>query len=160
MPRKKRPPLPLVEQIRKISTAGISNSPKMNVNKNEATSLLPLDERIHQLLGLKEDNIKDLNKMLFFIMYDIENNKVRRLICKYLMRKGCLRIQKSIFIANQTIEVFNNIKSELEQVQSFYFNEDSIIVLPITSDSLKMMKIIGKNINMDIITQNKSTLFF
>ena len=93
-------------------------------------------------------------------MYDIESNKVRRLICKYLMLKGCLHIQKYIFIANQTIEVFNIIKSELEQVQSFYFNEDSIIVLPITSDYLKMMKIIGKNINMDIITQNKSTLFF
>ena len=44
--------------------------------------------------------------------------------------------------------------------QSFYFNEDSIIVLPISSDYLKMMKIIGQNINMDIITQNKSTLFF
>ena len=137
MPRKKKPPLPLVEQIKRISTAGIANNPKIEVKKNEATSLLPLDERIHQLLGLKDEYLKDLNKMLFFIMYDIESNKVRRLICKYLMLKGCLRIQKSIFIANQTIEVFNIIKSELEQLQSFYFNEDSIIVLPITSDYLK-----------------------
>lgn len=33
-------------------------------------------------------------------------------------------------------------------------------VIPVSSDILRSMKIIGQNINLDIITQSKNTLFF
>lgn len=93
-------------------------------------------------------------------MYDIESNKVRNLVCKYLIRNGCSRIQRSIFLADQSVDVYNRIREDLTQVQECYDNEDSIIVLPVTTDYLKMMKVIGKNLNMDIITRSKTTLFF
>ena len=86
--------------------------------------------------------------MLFFIMYDIESNKVRYNIVKYLERMGCYRIQKSIFLANLSMEKYEQIKSDMVEVQSLYENHDSII------------KIIGQSINLDVITQNKNTLFF
>ena len=35
-----------------------------------------------------------------------------------------------------------------------------IIVCPVSSDILRSMKIIGQNINLDVITQSKNTLFF
>ena len=41
-----------------------------------------------------------------------------------------------------------------------YENNDSIILTPISTDELTAMKLIGKNIDFDIITGNKSTLFF
>ena len=45
-------------------------------------------------------------------------------------------------------------------MQEAYENNDSIIVLPIPTDYLRMMKIIGQKIDIDIITHSKSTLFF
>ena len=97
---------------------------------------------------------------LFFIMYDIESNKVRYNIVKYLERMGCYRIQKSIFLANLSMEKYEQIKKDMVEVQSLYENHDSIIVCPVSSDILRSMKIIGQNINLDVITQNKNTLFF
>ena len=98
--------------------------------------------------------------MLFFVMYDIESNKVRYNVVKYLERMGCYRIQKSIFLANLSMEKYENIRNSLVEVQSLYENHDSIIVCPVSSDILRSMKIIGQNINLDVITQSKNTLFF
>lgn len=98
--------------------------------------------------------------MLFFVMYDIESNKVRALVHKYLKRMGCTPIQRSIFLADTEIETYNQIKSDLADVQEAYENNDSIIVLPVSTDYLKMMKIIGQKIEVDVITHSRNTLFF
>ena len=97
--------------------------------------------------------------MLFFIMYDIESNKVRREIAKYLEDKGCFRIQKSIFLASADRSVYEQIKADLAEVQALYDNHDSIIVCPISTDEMRAMKIIGQNLNIEVITQANNTLF-
>ncbi len=73
---------------------------------------------------------------------------------------GCYRIQKSIFLANLSMEKYEQIKKDMVEVQSLYENHDSIIVCPVSSDILRSMKVIGQNINLDVITQSKNTLFF
>ncbi len=93
-------------------------------------------------------------------MYDIESNKVRALVHKYLKRMGCTPIQRSIFLADTEIETYNQIKSDLADVQEAYENNDSIIVLPVSTDYLKMMKIIGQKIEVDVIMHSRNTLFF
>lgn len=85
---------------------------------------------------------------------------MRRLVAKYLIDKGCFRIQKSIFLANVDSAVCEQIKSDLAQVQALYDNHDSIIVCPVSTDEMRAMKIIGKQLNIDIITQVSNTLFF
>lgn len=158
MPRRKKPPLSFIERMKRIGESGLKE--QRNLECQEDDALVPLEERIKRILGLCETVRKQQGRMLFFVMYDIESNKVRRLVVKYLLRQGCCRVQKSIFLADQSIEIFNKIKSELAEVQAAYDNDDSIIVLPITTDYLKMMKVIGKNINIDIITHSANTLFF
>lgn len=189
MPRKKKPPLSFVDRMKRLAASGLGDSGDENLassrsigpdssngsvvtgtNTNSEVSdvldavsedmLLPLEERVKKVLGIAERNRTNLNRMLFFVMYDIECDKVRRLVCKYLIREGCMRVQKSIFLADRPIEVYERIRTDLAEVQAVYDNEDSIIVLPVTSDYLKMMKIIGKNVNVDIITHSKNTLFF
>jgi len=49
---------------------------------------------------------------------------------------------------------------DLAAVQSCYENNDSIIVCPISTDYLRALRIIGKNIDVDIVLKNKNTLFF
>ena len=98
--------------------------------------------------------------MLFFVMYDIESNKVRYNVVKYLERMGCHRIQKSIFLADLSREKYDSIREDLAEVQALYDNHDSIIICPVSSELLNSMKIIGKSINVDVITHSKNTLFF
>ena len=160
MPRAKKPPLPFVEQMKKLIASGIGDSPKISVDDDNGDAMTPLDERVQKILGFSGNARKRKDRMLFFVMYDIESDKVRRLIVKYLIREGCTRIQKSIFLADRPIETYNKIKSDLAEVQEAYDNDDSIIVLPVTTDYLRMMKVIGKNIDVDIITHSKNTLFF
>ena len=98
--------------------------------------------------------------MIFFVMYDISSNKVRSQVVKYLIEKGCVRVQRSIFLADLDTKIYNEIKEDLAMVQEAYENEDSILIVPLSTDYLKSMKIIGQNIDVDLITRNKSTLFF
>ena len=148
-----------MEQMKKLIASGINDSPKIVVN-DVCDALTPLEDRVQRILGLSDNARKRKDRMLFFVMYDIESDKVRRLVVKYLIREGCTRIQKSIFLADRPVETYNKIKSDLTEVQAVYDNDDSIIVLPVTTDYLRMMKVIGKNIDVDIITHGKNTLFF
>ena len=75
----------------------LGKSPNRNIEEWE--QLLDINERVSCILGIANSNRKSTN-MLFFVMYDIESNKVRNYVVKYLERKGCTRVQKSIFLAN------------------------------------------------------------
>lgn len=152
----------LTYNFQTLQNAKIADNKKICTasNNHEYNDIEDIELRIKHILGLTERIKKTPNKMLFFVMYDIEDNKVRRLVSKYLLRKGCTRIQKSVFPAETPVEIFSDIKNDLSEVQAAYDNNDSIIILPITTDYLRMMKIIGQNIDIDIITHSKNTLFF
>lgn len=159
MPRKKKPPLSLTEQLRKLKEAQLT-MPSPPTDGDDEAAMESLDTRVKRLLGLLDRHKKEKGRMLFFVMYDIESNKVRRLVHKYLKRMGCTPIQRSVFLADTAVEVYERIKRELAAVQEAYENNDSIIVLPVTTDYLRMMKIIGQKIEVDIITHSRNTLFF
>ena len=157
MPRKPKPPLSLAQQLAKLKNAQF---PTAAPRTQPVGELDPLEVRFRKILGIIDQNKKIANHMVFFVMYDIESNKVRTLVFKYLKRMGCTPIQRSIFLADTSTEVYRKIQSDLAAVQESYDNNDSIIVLPVTTDYLRMMKIIGQKIELDVITHSKSTLFF
>ena len=155
-----RKPIPYIEILRKLSRAGVQNSPPINRRTGDFSNIQTLQERVDFLMGVVNKPKRPATNMLFFVMYDIESDKVRYHIAKYLERKGCTRIQRSIFLADLDKKVYDLIKSDLEEVQSLYDNHDSIIVCPVSTDQLKAMKIIGEDISIDIITHSRNTLFF
>lgn len=55
---------------------------------------------------------------------------------------------------------YESIKNDLAVVQAAYDNNDSILVVPISTDYLRSMKIIGQNIDIDLILHNRNTLIF
>lgn len=157
----KKTPLHYIEILRKLKRSGLEHSPQVNRPVGNIDDLPTLDERVKVLLGIVNKKRRPIdNRMLFFVMYDIESNKVRYNVVKYLERMGCHRIQKSIFLADISTEKYETIKRDLAEVQSLYENHDSIIVCPVSSDLIRSMKVIGKTINLDIITHTKNTLFF
>jgi CRISPR-associated protein Cas2 len=158
VPRKKKE-IPFAEKMLKRYASGLSGE-MPDLKKVASLDDLPsLELRITEVLQIVKRK-HDKSRMLFFVMYDIENNKVRNQVVKYLLRKGCFRVQKSIFLADLEHAVYQAIKSDLAAVQACYENNDSILVVPISTDYLQAMKIIGKSIDVDLVLKNKNTLFF
>ena len=157
---RKKAPLSYLQVLQKLRDAGISGAHYVNSPKNRADKLAPLQERVDKILRIiRQPNRKPTN-MLFFVMYDIESNKVRYNVVKYLERQGCTRIQKSIFLADIDRQKYEAIRQDLAEVQALYHNHDSIIICPVSTELLRSMKVIGKSIDIDIITHNRNTLFF
>ena len=98
--------------------------------------------------------------MICFIMYDITSNKVRTLIAKFLLKKGCIRVQKSIFMANMPSDEVQDIAQKLSEIQKMYDNNDSILIVPLSEDYARAIKIIGQEVDIDLILHSKNTLFF
>ena len=97
---------------------------------------------------------------MYLIMYDIEDNRVRTNIAKYLLTKGCIRIQKSVYLARTTATIFEEINTTLADVQTAYDNHDSILLVPVQVANVSSMKIIGKDIQIQTLVDPPNTLFF
>ena len=160
MPRKKKPPLTFVEEMAKLKAASLDSNPPPNRHLSDLDELPSLEQRLKILFDIVKNKKREASRMLFFVMYDIESNKVRNHVVKYLERQGCTRVQKSIFLADLPTAKYEQIKSDLTEVQACYENYDSILVVPISTDYLRAMKVIGQTINLDVITKTSNTLFF
>lgn len=157
---KKSPEIGFVERVRLIRKAGIAANRSLNGLRSVEDDIESVGERVEKLMAFVKRSSKTPQEMIFFVMYDIENNKVRTQVSKYLERKGCVRIQKSIFIAQKERHVFNEIQETLREVQECYDNNDSICIVPVSTDELRSMKVIGQSIDIDLITGSRNTLFF
>ncbi len=159
MGRPKKHAIGLSEAIRRIKAAGIrETTPPEPVSEDEL--LLPLSERIARILQIIRDDPQKATEMIYLIMYDITDNKVRTQIAKYLEKQGCTRIQKSVFLARSEARNFQEIHDTLRDVNDMYDNEDSIILVPVNASDARAMKLIGKNVQIEAITDKPNTLFF
>lgn len=159
--RKKKKELTFVEKMLLMKKAGIKQAGStFHPETAEDDRLMELPERIKKILEITDKDTLNASNMLYFIMYDIENNKVRTSLAKYLEKNGCLRVQKSIFFAESERRIFNNIHSDLRHIQELYDNKDSIFMVPVSTDQVRAMKIIGQNTDFNLVIGNKNTLFF
>jgi CRISPR-associated protein Cas2 len=159
MPKPKNIEISFIEKLRKIKQAGIDNPQAPGKMMADEVPLDDMPDRINQVLQIFNQHKKS-SRMIFFVMYDIEDNKVRTHIAKYLIKKGCTRVQKSIFLAELDRAVFTEIHKTLKEVQEVYENQDSIFFVPVSTDEIRAMKIIGHSVDFELITGNKNTLFF
>lgn len=160
---KKEEAMSFVERMRLFKQAGISGSKDIKTSGELPESLELVDdinERIRRIIGIINQPQNSMGMMMYLIMYDIENNKIRTYIAKYLEEKNCVRIQKSIFMARTEVSVFTEIHRTLKEVQEVYENRDSILMIPIAADQLRALKVIGPNIDFELFQGNKNTLFF
>ena len=69
-------------------------------------------------------------------------------------------MQRSIFLADLPSDRYNTTRSDLAEVQAAYENMDSILIVPISTDLLTSMRVIGQTIDIELITKKMNTLFF
>jgi len=160
VPKSKKAAITFSEKLLRIKQAGFKNLRAPDVLDPYLDKLGTVDERIDRIFRVLNQYKNNPGKMIFFIMYDIENNKVRNHISKYLIKKGCVRIQKSVFLIETERKNYQELHQTLKEVQEVYDNNDSILFIPLSVDELKAMKMIGQQIDVDFIMNNRSTLFF
>lgn len=142
MPRKKWDSIAPDFILASIKKAGFSDNNSVTTVDSDC-NIAELDARLKQILAILDSN-RGTKDMIFFVMYDIENDKVRNLIAKYLIAQGCIRIQNSVFIAEAAPEHYQCIKKDLKDVQQAYRNNDSIVITPLSAENLSTMSVIGK----------------
>ncbi len=161
MPRKRPTAHDMLMRYFLRHQAGINGHRTLNAERDGDIDELPsLNERLRLILDLVNKTERNSSNMIFFVMYDIASNKVRRAVVKYLERSGCHRVQRSIFLADTSPEICRQIQHDLAEVQAMYDNEDSIFIVPLSIDYIRAMKVIGENIDFDLILKTRSTVFF
>ena len=160
MPKPKNIELNFLVKVKKIKQAGLNHLRPPDSDDPYVQKLETIEERIERIFRIFNKYKNNPGKMIFMIMYDIENNKIRHQISKYLIKKGCIRIQKSIFLAEAERNKYQEIHKTLKEVQEVYENHDSILFIPISVDELRAMKMVGHQIDVDFIMNNRSTMFF
>lgn len=143
-----------------ISCAGLAGAGTIGRTTGCLDELPTLPERIRLILNIISSAERKTGNMICFIMYDITSNKVRTLIAKFLQGKGCTRVQKSIFMADMPSDALQDIAMKLTEIQKMYDNNDSILIVPLSEDYARAMKIIGQEVDIDLILHSKNTLFF
>ena len=159
MPRPPNKEFDLKVRIEKLKAAGFNFTEASVETINEEDDLKPLPDRIKMILGIIRSKPIKSTTMNYLILYDIEKNKVRTLISKYLISMGCIRIQKSVFLAHTDHQKFDTIKTTLSEINEVYENRDSIILIPLNVSDARSIKLIGQNVNIDQIVDPPNTVF-
>jgi CRISPR-associated endonuclease Cas2 len=159
MPKPPKKEFDLKERIQKIKDSGILSQPEEKEPIHPDDQLLPLSGRIEKILGIFQGKPQKSTTMNYLIMYDIQNNKVRNLVAKYLIKNGCIRVQKSVFLVHSDHKKFDDIRETLIEINDVYENDDSIILVPLNISDARSMKLIGKNVNIEQIIDPPNTVF-
>lgn len=106
----------------------------------------------------KTDHINS-NDVIFLVMYDISDDYTRRTVVDYLLREGCLRIQRSIFMGNLSFCKMQNIVRTLEEIREGSSSDDSYIIVPLRKESVNAMVICGDRRNIDMILRRQDIVF-
>jgi len=114
------------------------------------------NEEIFEILHLNFENPRAMN---CFIFYDIQNNRLRVKIAKYLLEKGCQRIQKSVYLANITKKMYNDIFETFQELEEVFDDLDSIFMVPIGEYHLAEMRMVGKDLDMEFSRSQKHVIF-
>jgi CRISPR-associated endonuclease Cas2 len=155
----------LSETLRLLRQGGIESVNNRHLQPLQMVEAeIPIEQISHRISLMISFFKKSVHQnpfdMYCFIMYDITDNRIRNYISKYLLKQGCQRIQKSVFMASLKRENFREIHETLKEVNDLYANEDSIIFVPVGEYHLQDMKVVGKNVDFQLVINTPNTLFF
>ena len=158
---KNKPQSDFIKLMYKLKKAGLYNNKQLEKStNNNFRELAELPERVDAIIERLKRNAQKPNTMFCFITYDIESDRVRRNVAKYLLRNGFIRVQFSVFFADVERKKFNEIHKTLKKVNDMYNNHDSIFFIPFGEDVLNKTRVLGKTVDFELITEQKNTLFF
>lgn len=95
--------------------------------------------------------------MIAWVLYDIEDDKVRTKVAKLCKQSGLYRVQFSVFLG--TIDANQKDTLELQIAALIDEEKDSIYIFPMSKNELKDTVLLGKAFNKKMITDEVKALF-
>ncbi|KXX69429.1 CRISPR-associated endonuclease Cas2 [Flammeovirga sp. SJP92] len=100
--------------------------------------------------------------MRYLICYDISDNKLRTSVMKTILKHGCDRIQKSVFISLPLKKkgfhlMYDELRALLEEKGD---TEDSLFFFPMDSKQLQSSQFIGNENAIQKIYSHNLTKYF
>lgn len=96
--------------------------------------------------------------MLTWVIYDIENNKIRTKVAKACKNSGLYRVQKSVFLGTLEDNEFDELKLRMEGLVDL--EKDSVYVFPMNKSELKACGLIGQAFDKELVTDAIISKFF
>ncbi len=114
---------------------------------------LPAAERMSRVGAWLRAEVPEttIRHVVFLVMYDISDDKVRRYVSDFLLREGLTRIQKSVFLGKRPVAAYRTLADKLKAMNAMYRNEDSILVMPLPEDKAYRMRVIGLDLDVRMV---------
>ncbi len=95
--------------------------------------------------------------MIAWVMYDIEDDKVRTKVAKRCKQAGLYRVQFSVFLgsidANQKDTLELQIREQIDE------EKDSVYIFPMSKNELQATVLLGKAFDKKMVTDEVKALF-
>jgi CRISPR-associated protein Cas2 len=95
--------------------------------------------------------------MIVWVLYDIQDNRVRSKVAKICKRYGLYRVQKSVFLG--TIEDTQREAMGLEIQELIDKHKDSVYIFPMNKSELKQTVLLGQAFDKKLVTDEVKALF-
>ena len=95
--------------------------------------------------------------MIAWVMYDIEDDKVRSKVAKLCKQTGLYRVQFSVFLGS--IDANQKDTLELQIREQIYEEKDSVYIFPMSKNELQATVLLGKAFDKKMITDEVKALF-
>ncbi len=95
--------------------------------------------------------------MIVWVLYDIQDNRVRSKVAKICKRYGLYRVQKSVFLG--TIEDTQREAMGLEIQELIDEHKDSVYIFPMNKSELKQTVLLGQAFDKKLVTDEVKALF-
>jgi CRISPR-associated protein Cas2 len=96
--------------------------------------------------------------MLTWVIYDIENDRIRTRVAKVCKNAGLYRVQKSVFLGTLENNEFDELKLRIEGLVDL--EKDSVYVFPMNRSELKACGLIGQAFDKELVTDAIISKFF
>ncbi|WP_244834960.1 CRISPR-associated endonuclease Cas2 [Clostridium sp. BJN0001] len=95
--------------------------------------------------------------MLYWVMYDISDNKIRNKAVKECKNKGLYRVQKSIFLGELNKNQKDELKIKMEMLIDI--DTDSIYIFPTSKDNIYDTDILGNGFDRELVANDVVSKF-
>ncbi len=95
--------------------------------------------------------------MIVWVLYDIQNTKVRNKVAKICKKYGLYRVQKSVFLG--TIEDVQKEALSLEIEELIDLDNDSVYIFPMNKSELRQTVLLGQAFDKKLVTDEVKALF-
>ena len=95
--------------------------------------------------------------MIAWVMYDIEDDKVRTKVAKLCKQAGLYRVQFSVFLGS--IDANQKDTLELQITAQIDVEKDSVYIFPMSKNELQATVLLGKAFDKKMITDEVKALF-